>query len=292
VSLVLGGGGARGFAHLGVLRALQELGINVDMIGSASIGAPIAGWLAQGKDAAECLQVAKPAFESLIDVTLPKTALLAGRRISDMITRQADGLDIEDFWIPFFCVSTNLTTSAVEVHKRGSVALAVRASVSIPGVLPPVPRDGEILVDGGVLNNLPIDVMREMNPSGLVLAIDVVLPRSFEAEEDFGTAVSGWRQLLSGAVPGVSGPRAPGLANVIVQSMMVGSSQARELMLRQGQADFYTNIHVHDVGILQFESVEDAQEIGYESSIGPLKDWLENLPEITRLAAVSRQRHP
>ena len=289
VGLVLGGGGARGFAHLGVLRALEELGINVDMIGSASIGSPIAGWLAQGKSAAECLEVARPAFESLIDVTLPKTALLAGKRISEMIKLQAAGADIEDFWIPFFCVSTNLTSSSVEVHRRGSAALAVRASVSIPGVLPPVPRDGDLLVDGGVLNNLPIDVMREINPSGLVLAIDVVLPHSFVAEEDYGLAVSGWRQLMSRLVPGVSAQRTPGLANVIVQSMMVGSSQSREFMLKQDQADFYQNIHVHDVGILQFESLEQAQKIGYESSVGPLKDWLESLPDVTRLAAVSRQ---
>lgn len=292
VGLVLGGGGARGFAHLGVLRALEELGINVDMIGSASIGAPIAGWVAKGKSAAECLEVAKPAFESLIDLTLPKTALLAGKRISDMIYRQADGADIEDFWLPFFCVSTNLTSASLEVHKRGCTALAVRASVSIPGVLPPVPRNGDLLVDGAVLNNLPIDVMREMNPSGLVLAIDVVLPRSFTAEEDFGTTVSGWRQLLSGIVPGLSGPRAPGLANVIVQSMMVGSSQSREVMLKQGQADYYQNIHVHDVGMLQFESLEQAQKIGYEASIEPLRDWLDSLPELTRLAAESRQIPP
>ncbi len=286
--LVLGGGGARGFAHLGVLRALEELGVNVDMVGSASIGAPIAGWLAQGKSAAECLEAARPAFKSLIDVTLPKTALLQGKRISEMIIQQAAGSDIEDFWIPFFCVSTNLSNSSVEVHRRGSTALAVRASVSIPGVLPPVPRDGDLLVDGGVLNNLPIDVMREMNPSGLVLAIDVVLPHSFTAEEDYGLAVSGWRQLLTRLVPGVSVQRVPGLANVIVQSMMVGSSQSREFMLKQGQADFYQNIHVHDVGILQFESLEQAQKIGYESSIQPLRDWLESLPEVTRLAAESR----
>jgi hypothetical protein len=74
--------------------------------------------------------------------------------------------------------------------------------------------------------------------------------------------------------------------------MMVGSSQAREMMLKQGQADFYQNIHVHDVGILQFESVDEAQKIGYESSKGPLRDWLESLPEITRLAAESRQKRP
>lgn len=292
VSLVLGGGGARGFAHLGVLRALEELGINVDMVGGTSIGAPIAGWVAQGKNAGQSLAEAKAAFKSLIDVTLPTTALLAGKRISEVIRKQAAGRDIEDLWIPFFCVSTNLTTSGVEVHRRGCLELAVRSSVSIPGILPPVPRDGDLLVDGGVLNNLPVDVMRELNPSGLVIAIDVVLPRSFNAEEDYGVTVSGWRQLLSRVIPGMSGLRTPGLANVIVQSMMVGSSQSREVMLKQDHADYYQNIHVHDVGILQFESLELAESVGYQESIGPLREWLESLPEITRLAAESRQTPP
>lgn len=273
VGLVLGGGGARGFAHLGVLRALEELGIPVDMIGGTSIGAPIGGWVAQGRSAAECMQAAKRAFRALIDFTLPATALLAGKRISRMITDEAAGQTIEDFWLPYFCVSTNLTQSRVEVHRRGCAARAIRSSVSIPGVLPPVPERGELLVDGGVLNNLPVDVMRELNPSGLVIAIDVVLPKSFFAIEDYGLNVSGWRQLLARLVPGVKSPQTPGLASVIMQSMMVGASHSRERLLKQDQADFYQNIHVHGVALLQFESLEQAAAVGYRESIGPLREW-------------------
>lgn len=273
VSLVLGGGGARGFAHLGVLRALEELGIPIDMIGGSSIGAPISGWVATGKSAFECLESARRAFKSLIDITLPTTALLDGKRISKQILQEGEGWEMEDLWLPFFCVSTNLTTSQVVVHRRGNSSRAVRASVSIPGVLPPVPENGELLVDGSVLNNLPIDIMRGMNPSGLVIAIDVVLPSSFSVKEDYGLNVSGWRQLMSRFIPWVEHPETPGFASIIMQSMMVGSSRSRERLLEQGDADYYQNIHVHGVGMLQFDALEKAQETGYSDSIEPLRKW-------------------
>jgi predicted acylesterase/phospholipase RssA len=147
-------------------------------------------------------------------------------------------------------------------------------------VLPPVPERGELLVDGGVLNNLPVDIMRELNPSGIVIAIDVVLPKSFFASEDYGLNVSGWRQLLARLMPGVRSPQTPGLANVIMQSMMVGSSHSRERLLEQDHADFYQNIHVHDVALLQFEALEEAAEVGYNESIGALRDWAASRPEL------------
>jgi predicted acylesterase/phospholipase RssA/CRP-like cAMP-binding protein len=294
IGLVLGGGGARGFAHLGVLRVLEELGVPIDMVGGTSIGAPICGWVAQGKNAADCLQAASKAFHSLIDYTLPTTALLTGKRISRMINQETASWAIEDFWLPFFCVSTNLSLSRVEVHRRGNSARAIRSSVSIPGVLPPVPERGELLVDGGVLNNLPVDVMRELNPSGVVIAIDVVLPKSFFAMEDYGLNVSGWRQLFARLIPGMKGRQTPGFASIILQSMMVGSSHSRERMLEQDHADFYQNIHVHNVGMLQFESLDAAAAIGYSESIGPLREWVASRPELfgrapSAPAAESRQ---
>ena len=85
--------------------------------------------------------------------------------------------DIEDYWLPFFCVATNLTTGQPVVHSRGNSWRAIRSSVSIPGVLPPLPVDGALMVDGAVLNNLPVDVMREFNPYGKVIAVDVTPPR-------------------------------------------------------------------------------------------------------------------
>ncbi len=274
VSLVLGGGGARGFAHLGVLKALEELGVPVDMVGGTSIGAPIAGWIAQGKNAEDSTQSAVAAFKSLIDVTLPFTSMISGRRISRMIAEQTAAWDIEDYWLPFFCVSTNLTTFKPHIHSRGNSAHAIRASVSIPGVLPPVPSAGELLVDGGVLNNLPIDIMRKLNPNGTVIAIDVVAPQGFIAQDDYGHHLSGWHTILNRLTPWRKTHKSPSIANILMQTIMVGSSLTRQRMLDRGLADYCQNINVKGISLLQFEAVELAATIGYEQSIEPLTKWL------------------
>jgi predicted acylesterase/phospholipase RssA/CRP-like cAMP-binding protein len=276
VGVVFGGGGARGFAHLGVLRALEELGVPIDMIGGTSIGAPIAGFTAQGYDAAEAQAIVARDFRSLLDYTLPVASLLAGQRITDTIEHHALSWDIEDLWLPYFCVSTNLTTSRSQVHRHGSLARAVRASVAIPGVLPPVPENGELLVDGGVLNNLPIDVMREMNPFGPVIAIDVVAPQGPSAKADYGLAVSGWGLALERGNPWKKARPIPGIATTIIQSMIVGAGLARDQALRQNLADLYLNIHVRGVGMLEFDKVEQVAQIGYEQSVGPIREWVES----------------
>jgi predicted acylesterase/phospholipase RssA/CRP-like cAMP-binding protein len=273
--LVLGGGGARGFAHLGVLRALEELNVTIDMIGGTSIGAPISGWVAQQMNAKQTRDAATNAFQSLIDLTFPSTSVIAGKRIADVITEQTGSWDIEDFWLPFFCISTNITTAQSVVHTRGNSARAIRASVSIPGVLPPVPEKGELLVDGGVLNNMPIDVMRYINPAGTVLAIDVGTSKGMNVEEDYGLSVSGWRELLSRFIPTWVKPvYAPKLAEVLMQSMVVGSAITRDKSLRSGLADFYCNIQLPDVGLLDFNAVSEVEKRGYDTVIGPLKEWL------------------
>ena len=276
VGLVLGGGGARGFAHLGVIRAMEELGIPIDMIGGSSIGAPVAGPTAQGQSAAEAFETIAHHFRKLLDYTLPLAALLAGRRISSSIEKGAGGWSLEDLWIPYFCVSTNLTTGRSVVHRRGSAVRAVRASVAIPGVLPPVPEGGDLLVDGGVLNNLPIDVMRELNPSGRVIAVDVLPPRGPRARADFGLGVSGWRLALAKLTPGRRAEPVPSLANTVMRSMFVGSEGARAAMLRDGLADLYLSINASGVGLLEFDAVEKVAEIGYQASLEPLREWLES----------------
>ncbi len=279
VGLVLGGGGARGFAHLGVLKALEELGVPVDLVGGASIGAPIAGWIAQGKRSSESLPLALNAFHSVIDATFPSTSLIAGKRVARSLRNETAGWDIEDYWLPYYCVSTNLTTARSVVHRLGSSVRAIRASLSIPGVLPPLPEDGELLVDGGVLNNLPIDVMRELNPSGVIIAVDVQSQRGMEAKGDYGVSLSGWQQLLDKILPWRRPTRAPKLAAVVMQSMIVGSTQARDNMLQQELADLYLNIHVPGVGMLQFEAIEKAAQIGYDNAIEPLRKWAESRKE-------------
>jgi len=273
VSVVLGGGGARGFAHLGVFRALEELGVPVDRVGGASIGAAMALPIALGNDAAASLALVREGFSSVLDYTLPLASLLAGRRITRAIQRHTGGWEIEDFWIPYFCVATNLTTSQTVVHRRGDVTRAVRASVSIPGVLPPVPAGDDLLVDGGVLDNLPIDVAREIDPHGTIVAIDVAPPRGPSAKLDYGTAVSGWRLARDRVLPWRRAAPVPGIGVTILQSQVVAATRSRQRMLEQGLADFYLNIHVRGVGLLAFDKIERGERVGYEESIGPLRDW-------------------
>lgn len=274
VGLVLGGGGARGFAHLGVLKAMEELSIPVDMIGGSSIGSPVAVPTAQGYDADGAVRRVAHFFDSLLDYTLPVASLLAGKKIDDSIQRGAGDWDIEDLWLPYFCVSTNLTSGTSVVHRRGNLALAMRASVSIPGVLPPVPIDGELYADGGVLNNLPIDVMRRLNPGGIVVAVDVLPPRGIRAKANFGRSVSGWKLAMDRGLPWRRPAPVPTVFGTILRAMFVGSDSARSRMLRDGLADLYLSIKASGVGFLHFDQVEKAARIGYEASIDPLREWL------------------
>jgi predicted acylesterase/phospholipase RssA len=273
VGVVFGGGGARGFAHLGVLRALDELGVPVDLIGGASIGATVSLPTAQGQAIDEATRTVERYFRSLKDYTLPFASLLAGRRISDALVEFAGSWDVEDLWIPYFCVSTNITTAGSVVHRRGNLARAVRASIAIPGVLPPVADGDDLLVDGGVLNNLPIDVMRRLNPTGPVIAVHVVSRKGPRAKADYGLSLSGWSVAFGKLVPRRRPMPAPSVATTILRSMVVGAELAVDAMLRDGLPDLYLNVNASAVGLLEFGTVRKVAGIGYEASIEPLRAW-------------------
>ena len=271
--LVLGGGGARGFAHLGVWRALTELGIPVDAIGGASIGAPLGAAIALQIDPAELVTIVTELFHDLLDYTIPVVSLVKGERITRNIARMFADLDVRDLWLQFFCVSTNLTRSRVEVHDRGDVATAIRASVAIPGILPPVPLGGDLLVDGGVLNNLPCDVMRASGTVRRLIAVDLSPPVGMKAIDDFGMSVSGWSALR--AQLGSDRSRFPGLVAVLTASMVAGSVRDRDRMLADGTVDWYLDLDVSGVQILDFERVAEVAARGYEAARPRLEAWLE-----------------
>jgi predicted acylesterase/phospholipase RssA/CRP-like cAMP-binding protein len=276
VGVVFGGGGARGFAHLGVLRALEELGIPIDMVGGTSMGAPMASCPARGMNAEEALAEARVGYESILDYTLPLVSVMSGHGITGSIERSLGDWDIEDLWLPYYCVSTNITRAGPMVHRRGSLSRAVRASVAIPGVLPPVPEGDDLLVDGGVLNNLPVDVMREMNPNGPVIAVDVVPPQGPSAKQDYGLALSGWRIALARLLPWRKPLQAPSIGGTILRSMLVGADSARQRVLWAGLPDLYLNIRMGRVGMLDFTAVEPIQRIGYEQGLEALRKWAGN----------------
>ena len=164
VGLVLGGGGARGFAHLGVIRALQEAGVPIDAVGGTSMGSVIGAQCAIGLDHLAMMRLNRSHFidtNPFKDKTLPVIALLKCGRLQRMVSDMFGDTDIRDLWRPFFCVSADLTRAAPHVHDRGSLGHAVRASIALPGVAIPVYEEGAVLIDGAVLNNLPADLMKK-----------------------------------------------------------------------------------------------------------------------------------
>ncbi len=274
LGVVFGGGGARGFAHLGVLRALGELGVPVDVIGGASIGAAVTGLTAQGRTIEQATAIVTRSFRSLLDYTLPIAALLSGRRISAAIEGNYGEWDIEDLWLPYYCVSTNLTTARVVVHRRGDLTRAVRASVAIPGVLPPVVEGQDLLVDGGVLNNLPLDVMREINPTGPVIAVHVVPRHGPRAKADFGLSVSGWRLALGRLIPWRRPVPVPDVVTTILRAVFVSGEPEVARMIEDGLPDLHLSINASGIGLLAFGTVPAVEKIGYEAALEPLRQWL------------------
>lgn len=273
IGLVLSGGGARGAAHLGVIRALHEHGVPIDMIGGTSMGSVMAMTAALEWPHDEIVPRVSHILGDLLDYTLPITSLLKGERITTAIAEAAGGRDIEDLWLPWFCVSTNLTQQAEVLHRYGDLATAARASVAIPGVLPPVPFGDDLLVDGGSMNNLPVDHMRALNPTGTVLAVDVVPPRGPSAKAEVTPVISGWGQLAGTLVPGRRAVRAPGIVNTMLAATIVAALRDRHRLVRDGVADLVLDLDLRGHGLLDFGAVGPIAEAGYEAAMPRIAAW-------------------
>jgi len=270
--LVLGGGGARGFAHLGVIKALNELGVPIDRVGGASMGSIFAALSALYQDPVELMKACSTQFQRLLDYTVPVVALLKAKRITANLHNVFGTLDAEDLWIPFYCVSTNLTRSRLEVHRRGSLVTAIRSSIAIPGVLPPVPFGEELLIDGGVLNNVPADVMRADPSIGTVIAVDVAASVGPGTKEDYGMYLSGWQALRR--MGKRSTHQYPRVASLLIRTMITGSETKRVDLRRNGMVDLYLDLEMAGVGLLEFDKMEPVVEKGYRAARPRIEAWL------------------
>ncbi len=173
VGLALGGGAARGLAHIGVLSVLEERGIPIDYIAGTSVGSVVGALYAAGVPLRDIrLASEKVRWHHLLRLTVPREGVVAARGLEDYLDRLIGGRTFEQLAIPFAAVCVDVITGDVVVLREGRVADAVRASCAIPGIFSPVRRDGRLLVDGGLLNNLPSDVVRAMG-ADVVLAVDV-----------------------------------------------------------------------------------------------------------------------
>lgn len=271
VGVVLGGGGARGLAHLGVLRALEEAGIPVDAIGGTSMGAALAAQYALGWSVDRVAErnrwmwlTVKPHRK----FSLPVLSLVGSSRADRCGRELYAEVEMEDLWTPCFCVSSNITTAEMVVHRTGPVMRATRASTAIPAFAIPVLGDDGLLVDGAVLNNLPVDVMREVMGCGTVIAAEV------SVEEDAAFACdripTTW-EVLRGRW--FRGPKVkfPSLMEVAMRSSMLHSIHREKTTIRD--ADFCLRAPIDGFSLMDFARMDEIMDVGYRYAREALAAW-------------------
>lgn len=278
VALVLGGGGARGYAHIGLVQAMAESGIPIDIVSGTSMGAILAGLIAMQYDARKMREACKNYITGFFDYTLPLVSLIKGSRVRASLDSVFGERQIEDLWLPYFCVATNLTQADQVVHRHGSLAKAIRSSMSLPGILAPCFHNGDLLVDGGVVNNLPFDVMRSIFKGNKVIAVDVEPKQDLTVNTRFAPEISGWAVALSRLNPfGKPSEEIPSILSVLIRSATLASVYATNRLIAQNPPDLYLYLPVEAWGTLQFDAIDDIAARGYEAALPRLQTWLPEL---------------
>jgi predicted acylesterase/phospholipase RssA/CRP-like cAMP-binding protein len=278
VTLVLSGGGARGFAQIGVIRAIREAGVPIDAVGGTSVGAIIGALVALGWDDERILRSCKRAFvddKPLDDYTVPLFALLRGDKLGRTLRHYMGDPDIVDLWLPYFCISTNISRGKPEAHLSGTLWRAAQASATLPGILPPIIKDGELHVDGGVLDNFPVGTMKRF-VGGNTIAVSVSFSRAFTVGvENFPSPLQYLRARL-----GRSGEHGdlPTLSSLLIQTTTLDSLKG-EAELQEG-ADLYLRPPIQDFDMLDWKSIYKLVDIGYDYARAELPKWIAANPGV------------
>ncbi len=274
LALALSGGGARGYVHIGLLRAAAEAGLPVDAVAGSSMGALVGGVFALTGDHEPCMDTAA-AFgdpRKVIDYTLPMVALTRSRKVTALMRQIFAEVQIEDLWIPFVCVSASLTRSEPRLHERGSLWRAVRASAAIPGVFTPILMDGEVLVDGGVMDNFPVDVARRRLDRGVILGSNAYGSETRGRPLTFGDEVDGWGLALARLLPKrLRRTRAPSMLGTLMRSTSLSSHFLMEEAGRR--ADLVVRYPTEGISSLEFGRYPELIALGYEHGRRALEGW-------------------
>ncbi|KAG9306288.1 hypothetical protein G9A89_018171 [Geosiphon pyriformis] len=279
VGLVLGGGGARGIAHIGVIRALEEAGIPIDMVGGTSIGAFMGGLYARDSDNVAIFGRAKAfsgrmssKWRQVMDLTYPVTAWFTGHEFNRTIWKSFFDTQIEDFWLSYYCITTNITWSRMEVHQSGYAWRYVRASMSLAAYLPPLCDNGHLLLDGGYMDNLPVSVMKSMG-ADTIFAVDVA-SHDDTSPVFYGDSISGWWVLLNRFNPFRRQAKIPTMADI--QSRLAYVSSVKTLEdAKSIPGCLYMPIPVQQYATLEFSKFSEIFEVGYKAGKEMLKQFQE-----------------
>jgi NTE family protein len=277
VGVVMAGGGARAFGHIGVVRALRAAGVPIDLVGGTSMGAIVAAAVASRWQEDEVIGHFRRAFvdrNPLSDYTVPLISLFRGRRVARLLHEAFGDKDIEDLVLPFFCVTANLTTSLADVHQVGSLWRWLRASVAIPGIVPPFTEAGEVHVDGGVIDNFPVRVMQRLG-RGTTIGVDIETGGALAAGAGVTEPWSAWqffRRLIwkrNETLP------IPSIVRILLRSALVSS--AAHAIEDRAAADLLIVPPMEKIDLLDWTSFDKAIEVGYEATMQAL-DKARSLP--------------
>uniref|UniRef100_A0A8C8HJY9 lysophospholipase n=1 Tax=Oncorhynchus tshawytscha TaxID=74940 RepID=A0A8C8HJY9_ONCTS len=270
IALVLGGGGARGCSQVGILRAINEAGIPVDMVGGTSIGSLMGALYAEEKSSSRMRVRAREwamdtgsIFKNVFDLTYPVTSMFSGASFNNSISSVFKDKQIEDLWIPYFNVTTDITASSMRVHTDGSLWRYVRASMSLSGYMPPLcdPKDGHLLMDGGYINNLPADVARSMGAK-VVIAIDVGSQDETNLT-NYGDSLSGWWLLWKRFNPLSEKVQVLNMAEIQTRLAYVCCVRQLELV-KDSEYCECIRPPIDHYGTLEFGKFDEITEVGFQ----------------------------
>ncbi|PWZ03234.1 hypothetical protein BCV70DRAFT_197464 [Testicularia cyperi] len=277
IGLILGGGGARGCAHVGVIRALEERSIPIDMVGGTSIGSLVGGLYAREAEMVSTFGRAKrfagrmaSLWRFASDLTYPVVSYTTGHEFNRGVFKAIQDTHIEDMWIPFFCNTTNITWSRMEVHTSGYAWRYIRGSMTLAGLLPPLIDEGNMLVDGGYVDNLPVTVMLAMGARSVfavdVGSIDDTSPRTY------GDTLSGWWVLLNRWNPWSDAAKIPSIPDIQGRLTYVSSVKTLE-EAKKIKGCFYMRMPVEEFGTLSFGKFDAIYDRGYTAAVELLDGW-------------------
>ncbi len=261
LGLALGSGAARGFAHLGVLQALEEKKVRIDYIAGCSIGSMIGALYCSGMSVMEIIDLAVDIEPwEWIDISVPKTGLIQGRRIEQIIKKYTGNKRFEELEKPLAIVATDLSTGQRVILDQGYVHKAVRASIAIPGIIAPIELDGRILADGGIVDPVPVELVKHMG-----------------AEYTVGVNLGSW----------IEEKKISSIYDVIIQSIDILQNEI--LMLRGIDADLLISPYLKDINPVTFNQVKECVHSGREAALEVIDElylgldstdkmgWLRNL---------------
>jgi predicted acylesterase/phospholipase RssA/CRP-like cAMP-binding protein len=273
--LVLGGGGARGFAHVGAAKALLEAGIEFDFIGGTSAGAVYGAGLSFldfdfNKADAMCKLAADSKLTSN-DLTLPIVSLMSGKKIRKFLDTMFGDSHLEDLWVNTYCVSTNFSSASLKIHDRGLTQLQVSASMAIPGVFPPVIINKHLHIDGGVIDNLPVEAMYK-KPVRHIIAV------SLSAEEtamfDLHEVPTSW-ELFWSKITNTTTHQLPGISSILVNSITINSRHRQESS--KTNVSVFLDLDLKEFKFLDWNNWKQLIEKGYSQTNQKLKETKQEL---------------